>query len=148
MRRIPDALTGVRADEHEIDTREGPPVPYDALLLVDAYCRVRALEHVWAVGDMTQRRLKQRGLAAQQADVAAADIAATVADTDVKVHPYQPELHGKLLTGTEPLFLERRPAAPPSSEASSVFLWWPAHKVVGRHLGPYLESLGRGALRR
>ena len=33
VRWIPDVLTGVRADAHEIDTRDGPPVRYDALLL-------------------------------------------------------------------------------------------------------------------
>ena len=47
-----------------------------------------------------------------------------------------------LITGDEPLYLERRPRAPSSSEASDRFLWWPPHKVVGEHLGPYLESLG------
>jgi sulfide:quinone oxidoreductase len=126
----------------------GLPGNDEGFVPADAYCRVRGVERVWAVGDMTDRRLKQGGLAAQQADVAAADIAATVAGANVEVRPYNPDLQGKLLTGAEPLFLERRPHAPPSSQASSVFLWWPAHKVAGRRLGPYLESRGRQALRR
>jgi sulfide:quinone oxidoreductase len=125
----------------------GPHVPglpdeFDGFVPVDAYGRVPGVERVWAVGDMTTRPLKQGGLAAQQADVAAADIAATVAGADVRVHPYKPRLQGILLTGEDPLHLERRPPAPSISQASSRFLWSPPHKVAGRHLGRYLESLG------
>jgi sulfide:quinone oxidoreductase len=120
----------------------GLPQDERGFVPVDAYGRVRGIDRVWAVGDMTSRPLKQGGLAAQQADVAAADIAATVAGVAVDVRPYKPKLQGKLLTGDEPVFLERRPHAPPESEASYDFLWWPPHKIVGRHLGPYLASLG------
>jgi sulfide:quinone oxidoreductase len=126
----------------------GLPCDDEGFVPVDAYCRVRGVERVWAAGDVTRGRLKQGGLAAQQADVAAAGIAATIAGADVEVRPYNPRLQGKLLTGAEPLFLERRPSAPPSSQASATFLWWPARKVVGRRLGPYLESLSRQALGR
>jgi sulfide:quinone oxidoreductase len=91
---------------------------------------------------MTTRPLKQGGLASQQADIAAADIAATVAGAPVEVRPFEPKLQGKLLTGAEPVFLERRPHAPPESEASDAFLWWPPHKVAGRYLAPDLASLG------
>jgi len=120
----------------------GLPADDDGFVPVDAYARVRGVDRVWAVGDMTSWPLKQGGLATQQADVAAADIAARVAGVDVQVRPFKPKLQGMLLTGEDPLFLERRPHAPPSSEASSEFLWWPVQKVAGRHLGPYLESLG------
>jgi sulfide:quinone oxidoreductase len=121
----------------------GLPNDPDGFVPVDRYGRVRGTERVWAVGDMTTRPLKQGGLTAQQADVAAADIAARVAGADVDVRPYEPRLQGLLLTGGDPLYLERRPHAPPASEASEKFLWWPPHKVVGRHLGPYLDSLAR-----
>jgi sulfide:quinone oxidoreductase len=121
---------------------QGLPEDSDGFVRVDGYGRVRDVDRVWAVGDMTTKPLKQGGLAAQQADVAAADIAAAVAGADVRVRPYKPKLQGLLLTGEDPVFLERRPHAPPSSEASSEFLWWPPQKVAGRYLGSYLESLG------
>jgi sulfide:quinone oxidoreductase len=118
-----------------------PKAPH-GFVPVDGYGRVPGLDRVWAVGDMTTRPLKQGGLAAQQADVAAADIAAQVAGVDVAVAPNKPTLRGLLLTGQEPLFLERRPDAVPSSEASSTIMGRPPQKVAGGRLGPYLESLG------
>ena len=121
---------------------DGLPVTEGGFIPVDAYSRVRGVERVWAAGDMTSRPIKHGGLTAQQADVAAADIAARVAGSSTPVHPYRPDLRGLLLTGADPVFLERRRGAPSRSEASSEFLWWPAHKVAGRHLAPYLARLG------
>jgi len=118
-------------------------LPHDSggFVPVDAYGRVRGVDRVWAVGDMTTRLVRQGGLAAQQADVAAADIAAHVAGVDVEVHPYEPRLQGMLLTGAEPLYLRHDPHSLVRSEAPSEPPWWPAQKIVGQHLGPYLESL-------
>ena len=93
---------------------------------------------------MTTRPLKQGGLATQQADVAAEDIAARAGAT-ATVHPYEPFLRGLLLTGDEPLFLERRPHAPSGSRARTEFLWWPPHKIVGRHAVRYLEQVSADA---
>lgn len=125
----------------------GLPEDTDGFVPVDRHGRVRGVDRVWAVGDMTARPLKQGGLTAQQADVAAADIAVRFAGAQIQVPPYNPTLRGLLLTGADPLYLERRPHAPPESEASGEFLWWPAHKIVGRRLGPYLESLARSGRR-
>jgi sulfide:quinone oxidoreductase len=119
----------------------GLPCDHDGFTPVDPYGRVRGAERVWAVGDMTTHPLKQGGLAAQQADVAAASIAAA-AGAPVRPVPYRPVLRGLLLTGDEPEFLQHGPGAPAWSHASTAFLWWPAQKVAGRHLGRYLESLG------
>ena len=115
----------------------GLPVSADGFVPVDPFGRVLDTPGVWAVGDMTTRVFKQGGLAAQQADVAAADIAAEVAGLDVPVAPYRPVLQGMLLTGEVPLQLERGPGV-----ASAV------QKVTGRHLSPYLESLAAGSSRR
>ena len=73
----------------------GLPDEPDGFAVVDTYGRVRGLDRVWAVGDMTTRPLKQGGLAAQQADVAAADLAAEVAAAPVRVAPYKPKLQGR-----------------------------------------------------
>ena len=78
--------------------------------------------------------------------MAAADIA-VMAGAAIDVPAYQPMLQGVLLTGDEPEFLQRRPQASPGSEAALDPLWWPPQKVVGRHLGPYLEALGARTVR-
>jgi sulfide:quinone oxidoreductase len=108
-----------------------PGLPHESggFVPVDGYGRVRGVDDVWAVGDVTTRAIKQGGLAAQQADVAAADIAAQIGGGKVEVHRYQPALQGMLLTGAEPLHLQRDPPA------------GPPQKVVGTHLGPYLAAL-------
>ena len=113
----------------------------DGFVRVDDFGRIHDVDRVWAVGDMTARPLKQGGLAAQQADVAAADIAAQIAGVDVDVQPYRPKLQGVLLTGAGPLYLQHDLRAPVSSQASREPLWWPPQKVAGAHLGPYLETL-------
>lgn len=123
----------------------GLPADPDGFVPVDPHGRVEGVDRVWAVGDMTSRPLKVGGLAAQQADVAAAEIAASVAGVDAPVRPYAPELQGLLLTGSEPIYLEHRPGTP--SEATQAVLWWPPHKVVGRHLGAYLQTLAEPAER-
>jgi hypothetical protein len=55
-----------------------------------------------------------------------------------------------LLTGEAPRFLRRAlTAAASDSELSGESPWWPAAKIVGHHLGPYLaahvEWTGRAA---
>jgi sulfide:quinone oxidoreductase len=116
----------------------GLPHDADGFVPVDGFGRVRGADAVWAVGDMTARPVKQGGLAAQQADVAAADIAARLG-APVAVEPYRPSLAGVLLTGEEPEFLRRRAHA---SEAAREPFSWPPQKVAGRHLASYLATLG------
>lgn len=108
---------------------------------VDDFCRVQGLDDVFAIGDMAARPLKQGGLATQQADVAARVIAAS-AGAPVLAEPYEPVLRGLLFTGESPAYL-RSPQAPAAALPAGGGLtapWWPAHKIVGAHLAPYLAS--------
>jgi sulfide:quinone oxidoreductase len=105
----------------------GPAVdglPGDRLRFVpvDAFCRVAGTSTAYAVGDMAAHRIKQGGLAAQQADVAAACIAAA-AGAAVEPRPYAPDLRALLLTGDD-----------------AVALRAPRAKLFGRYLTPYLTS--------
>jgi sulfide:quinone oxidoreductase len=54
----------------------GIPADADGFIDIDEHCRVRGLDSVWAAGDGTAFGLKSGGFAAEQADVAAEDIAA------------------------------------------------------------------------
>jgi sulfide:quinone oxidoreductase len=104
---------------------------------VDEYARVRGIDDVYAIGDLAGHAVKQGGLAAQQADVAAATIAAAAG---APVHPqaYRPVLLGMLVTGKGVLYLRRGATGP--AEISDERLWWPAGKIAGRHLGPFLAA--------
>ncbi len=88
-----------------------PGVPHDhgGFTPVDDRGRVSGLDDVYAVGDMTSRPIKQGGLAAQQANVAASAIAAS-AGAPVRVQPYRPVLRAMLLSGRAPLYLRNPPA--------------------------------------
>jgi sulfide:quinone oxidoreductase len=114
-------------------------VPSDRLgfVPVDDLTRVIGVQDVHAVGDIAAHGLKQGGLAAQQADVAASVIAAAEG-VGVRPRPYKPVLRGLLLAGGEVRYLRHDPEA--GSEASDELLWWPPAKISGRHLAPYLAG--------
>ena len=84
--------------------------------------------------------MKQGGLAAQQADAAAEEIAC-LAGADVAAEPFQPVLRGLILTGGTPLYAraELSRAGLPASVATDA-LWWPPAKIVGRYLAPFLAE--------
>jgi sulfide:quinone oxidoreductase len=68
----------------------GIPTDENGFIEVDEHCRVRGLEGVWAAGDATAFPLKSGGFAAEQADVAAQDIAAA-AGADAVPRPFDPD---------------------------------------------------------
>jgi sulfide:quinone oxidoreductase len=116
-----------------------PPIPgvpqvSHGFVPVDTTMRVQGLSRVWAVGDITWSPIKQGGLAAQQADTAAADIARE-AGADVHVPPYVPVLRAALLTAEGPFYLRSGTDEDGGQRAP---LWWPPAKVAGRLLAPYL----------
>ena len=119
---------------------DGVPQTRDGFVVVDEHCRVEGLADVYAAGDITRFPLKQGGIAAQQADAAAA---ASAADARVLRHPepFRPVLRGLLLTGAAPRYLRRDVAAGQTGVVALDPLWWPPAKLVGRHLAPFLAEL-------
>ena len=121
---------------------DGLPQTVYGFIPVDAHCRVPGVTDVFAAGDITSFTVKQGGIAAQQADVAAAAIAAE-AGADVTPTSFQPVLRGLLLTGRQPRYLRRELSLEPEQEPAASYepLWWPPAKIVGHHLAPFLASL-------
>jgi sulfide:quinone oxidoreductase len=120
---------------------DGIPSDANGFVPTDEHGRVGSEIDVYAAGDLTQFPLKQGGIAAQQADTAAASIAVQ-AGAKIEPEPFRPVLRGLLLTGTVPRYL-RAEAGTARSEVDTEPLWWPPAKIVGRHLAPFLaERLG------
>ena len=129
-------LTGVSAD------RDGfVPTGLDG--------RVGGRSDVFAAGDVTQYPVKQGGLATQQADVIAA-VLATRAEAHVEPPLLRHRLRARLLTPDGPLYLQADldghgralppKGGPPVGEDAP---WWPAAKLFGRHLSPWMAGHGR-----
>jgi sulfide:quinone oxidoreductase len=124
---------------------EGLPADPNGFLTIDGHARVQGVTDVYAAGDVTSFPVKQGGIACQQADAAAADIAAR-AGAPVKPEPFTTVLRGMLLTERWTRFLRRDAVG--SIELSDVAgraLWWPPTKIAGRELAGYLEGLDEEA---
>ena len=124
----------------KLDVPAIPGIPQGprGFIPTDLHLRVEGLDDVYAAGDATWYPIKQGGLAAQQADVAAAAIAAD-AGAPVEVHPFHPVLRGILLGGRNPVHMRSDPGAGSARQGLEP-LWWPPGKVAGRHLAPYLAA--------
>lgn len=120
---------------------EGPRIPGttqdDAgFIRVTRNGQMRDSDSVWAAGDAIAYPVKFGGLATQQADMAAIDIAARAgagpppAETTLS-------LRGVLMTGAAPRVLGGAPAPRDVQQP----IWHPEGKVLGRYLTPYLEGL-------
>jgi sulfide:quinone oxidoreductase len=120
----------------------GLPSDQNGFIPSDRHGRVQGLEDVYAAGDGTDFPVKQGGLACQQADAVAEDIAAR-AGAPVEPRPFEPVLRGKLLTGLGEVYLRHdlRGGAG-GGRASDFQLWWPPTKVSGRYLSQWLEQAG------
>lgn len=106
-------------------------------ILVGPHGQMRGSDCVWAAGDSIAYPVKFGGLATQQADAAAADIAARVTGTAPPA-PTDLTLRGVLMTGATPRPLGRASATAPSRHRP---LWRPETKVFGQYLTPYLHGL-------
>jgi sulfide:quinone oxidoreductase len=128
----------------------GPAIPgllahAHGFLPLDAHCAVPGTDRrVFAAGDATAFPIKHGGLAAQQADVAAAAIA-RLAGARKEAPSFSPKIRGKLLTGDKPLYLSARLMGRQGfdSEVSDAPPWPVDDKVVAEELGPYLAGLDR-----
>jgi sulfide:quinone oxidoreductase len=122
---------------------EGLPAGADGFLAVDEHGRVRGLEGVYAAGDATDFPLKQGGIASQQADAAAAAIAAELG-FEVGPAPFRPALRGLLLTGRAPRYLRAELLRGKTSRSSAAedATWWPPAKIASRRLAPFLALHG------
>jgi sulfide:quinone oxidoreductase len=127
----------------------GLPDDGRGFLPTDPHGAVIGVPRVYAAGDGTTFPIKQGGIAAQQADAAAAAIALELGALDT-AEPFHPVLRGMLLTGAEPRFLRARARAgvaegygaseEPDSVVSFQPLWWPPAKVAGPRLASYLDN--------
>jgi sulfide:quinone oxidoreductase len=118
----------------------GIPADPDGFVEVDDHCRVRGVPGVWAAGDGIAFPVKFGGLATQQADAAAEDIAHLAGGVD-EPRPFRPVLRGHLLTGGPERWLRYAGAGGAGDgQTASHALWWPPGKVSGRYLAPWLAA--------
>jgi sulfide:quinone oxidoreductase len=127
-----------------VQTIPGLPQREHGFLPTDVQMHVGGLEGVWAAGDATSFPVKQGGLAAQQADVAARTIAAR-AGARIPIRAFRPVLRAALITGGAVEFLRSHRAGGEAEVAHApVPLWWPPEKLAGRYLGPLLAAEREG----
>src|SRR5215208_7231587 len=117
----------------------GLPSDPEGFIPVDLNGLVRGEQDVYAAGDATNAAIKQGGVAAQQADAAAAAIAAR-AGAPVDPEPFRPVLRGLLLTGATPRYMRAEVSGGRGDQwrVSDHALWWPPSKIAGKRLAPYL----------
>lgn len=142
-------------DAHEVVTLPALRVPQipgvasgrHGFIACDPEMRVDGTPGVWVAGDASWFPIKQGGIAAQQAEVAASWIAAE-AGADVVPEPFRPVIRAALLTGEEPEFFRRemgRGEGEGVTALSASPLWWPPIKVAGPRLAPYLARAWSGS---
>jgi sulfide:quinone oxidoreductase len=126
----------------------GIPLGEHGFIRVDPYGRVRDVEGVYAAGDAIDFPVKHGGIGAQEADVVAQSIAA-LAGAPVTPEPFNPVIHGMLLTDEEPLFLTAKitGGAGFNSEITDTPTWEPPSKIASKYLAPYLDQLDRAPAR-
>ncbi len=125
----------------------GIPLGEHGFIRVDPHGRVRDVEGVYAAGDAIDFPIKHGGLGSQQADVAAQSIAA-LAGANVVPEPFNPVIHGMLLTDAEPMYLTAKITGGRgfSSEISDTPTWPTGQKIAAKYLAPYLDQLDRDSV--
>ena len=122
----------------------GLPADADGFLRTGPDGGVTGLERVYAAGDATDFPVKWGGIAAQQADAAAASITALAGILTV-AEPFDGVVHGVLLVSRERqrLYFSARieRGCAEQSRVSDTPTLPPEAKIAARHLGPYLDAL-------
>jgi sulfide:quinone oxidoreductase len=114
-------------------------------ILVDDSFQARDGGDVFAVGDGAAGPYKQGGLAAQQADAVAEQIAWR-AGAEHPPRPYRPVMRALLRTIHGPRYMRAEPpGGAGSAEVSEQCLWWPPSKVAARWLTPWLAARELGS---
>jgi sulfide:quinone oxidoreductase len=120
----------------------GIPLGEHGFIRVDPHGHVPDVGPIYAAGDAIDFPIKHGGLGSQQADAAAQSIAA-LAGAPVTPAPFDPVVHGMLLTGGEPLYLTAKITGGHgfSSHIGDTPSWSPPSKVASKYLAPYLDTL-------
>jgi sulfide:quinone oxidoreductase len=118
----------------------GLPHNPDGFLPTDQLGHVPGTPDIYAVGDITTFPIKQGGIAAQQADHVAHQIARRAGAPIDDPPPLRPHLYGLLVTGKTPLYLHADLTGGHGQTATTgtAPLWWPGGKIAARHLDNYL----------
>ena len=122
----------------------GIPLAEHGFIRVNPYGQVPDVGPIYAAGDATAFAVKHGGLGSQQADAAAQSIAA-LAGAPVTPEPFNPVIHGMLLTDSNPVYLTAHIAGGHgfSSEITDTPTWSPPAKIAAKYLAPYLDALDR-----
>ena len=128
------ALAGLHVGDH-------------GFIQVDRFGRVPHSGPVFAAGDAVDFPVKQGGVGAQQADRVAESVAA-LAGVEIDPEPFDPVLHGVLLTDGEPRYIAAKITGGHgfASRFSDMPLDDVTHKIAAKYLAPYLERLDRIAI--
>lgn len=116
----------------------GVPADHDGFVPIDEHCRVRGLAHAFAAGDGSSTPVKQGGIACQQADAIAEQVA-QIAGAAVEPRPLQPVLRGRILTGSGVRYVSDR--AEPGGEPEQPVLFASSRKIDGRYLSPWIHRI-------
>ncbi len=141
--RQPRREVTIAAPELHADRLYGVPADEDGFIPINRFGAVQGLAHVYAAGDITSYEVKHGSLAAAQADVAAASIAAR-AGANVVQAPFRPILHARIACGDDSIYVRRNvdDHLDPGTVSRDP-LWSPAAKIFARHLSPALAEIGQ-----
>ncbi len=125
---------------------KGLPADADGFLPTSSSGEVTGAAHVYAAGDATNFPVKYGGVAAGQADVVGASIAA-VAGAPVAPALFDGVVHGFLIRGQRKrrryFSVRIRSWGAHNVRVAEPAEWVPGAKIAARYLGPYLEERWR-----